>query len=271
MTPRATILPTDELTAYHRDERLGRARSPFTTPVFFSDTPPAPPAPPTPPAPTPPAPPAPPAPTPGPAPAPAPPNPNDPLAVLQAELNRVGAAEKAQGQRQATTEMLTALGFASVDEAKAFVEAKRKADLDAMSEADRKTAEAAAAQAAADQEKAAVATERRNLLVTERLVLATDLPAERREAVRAQIAAATAAIDPTQRDVAAAAVDAAIDAVRKDAAMAVLFTPVAPHDPNRPPAPPTHVPGPAPRPHVPAPGDDVASIVAGITQRTGIK
>lgn len=262
MTRRTAPFPiTDLRDAAHDDSPLGRW---LRTPVFFED-------PPTPPAPTPPAP-TPPAPTPGPAPQPTPPA-NDPLATLAAHVDAAAAGARTEGERAATEAALKALGFDSLEAATTFVKAKREADLAAMTEADRKAAEATAAQATADQEKAAAASERRQLLVTECLVLSADLPAERREAVRAQLAGnpALSALDvAADRNAAATAVLAAIDTLRKDPAMAVLFTPVTP-DPANPPTPGSFVPGPSPTPHVPKLKDDVATIVKGITERTGIK
>jgi hypothetical protein len=110
-------------------------------------TPPAPPAPPV-------APPAPPA--------------GDQLAALQAELNRVGAAERSAGERARERALLESLGVDSVDKAKEIVEAARKA------EADKLTADEAAKadRAAAETDRKAAAEERRLALVERHLISA---------------------------------------------------------------------------------------------------
>ena len=237
MNPRSAPFPIqDWLRAAHTEGPLGRVGLPFATPVFFED----------PPTPTPPA--------------------GDPLAQLAAEIERVRSGAATAAEQAATEAAMKALGFATLDEATTKVAAWRKAELDAMSEADRIKAEAVAAQAQADQEKAAAAAERHRLSITERLVLAADLPAARRDAVRAQLNLQPGAT-PEQ-------IDAEVDRVRKDPALSVLFTPLADPDPSNPnpnPAPSSTVPGVPPRPAPPKLGGDVKSIVEGITSRTGIK
>lgn len=116
-----------ELLAYHR-ETFGHAR--------MTITPPEPPAPPVPPAPT------------------------DPAKTYdEAHVQRVAAQQKAEGERAALAKIAEQLGM-TVEEAKAKLDASTAAELAAMTEADRKTAEATASKATADRaaEASAAAT-----------------------------------------------------------------------------------------------------------------
>lgn len=80
---------------------------------------------------------------------------DDDAAARQAELDRVAAKVRAEEQRK-----LTGMLGMSPEEAKAKLDAQTQADLDAMSEADRKLAEAAKIQADAEQATAAAAVAR---------------------------------------------------------------------------------------------------------------
>lgn len=267
-TPKAALPPLTELLAsYHAEGPLGRIGMPFATSVFFDNDPPTPPAPapaPTPPAPTPPAP-TPPVPGPAPQP-PAPPQP-DPLQQLSEWAASIATAEKEQGKRAGTTEALKALGFDTPEQAQQFVTQAReliRSQETPEQRAERERQEAAQRDQANAERDRQLAESQHNLNLTTRLLLAPDVPAERREAILVQLRAATT---PTSD---AAAIDAALATLRTNPATAVLFTPVTPAPPA-PPAPPGYVPGPAPRPHVPSLGDDVEKIKAGITARTGIK
>lgn len=87
--------------------------------------------------------------TPPPPPPAAPTPPTPPVDPQQAEIDRVVAREKDQAERKALAGVKEALGGLTVEEAAAKLKAANEADLAAMSEADRKLAEAEQATAAA--------------------------------------------------------------------------------------------------------------------------
>ncbi|HEX5566613.1 MAG TPA: hypothetical protein VFY14_06735 [Streptomyces sp.] len=97
-------------------------------------------------------------------PAPAAPKPSPPPGVLtmtQDELTALAAREKAQGKRSALKEFAEEHGFTTVDDAKAFIAAARKAQDDALSEQEKREKALAEREAAAEaREKAAIARER---------------------------------------------------------------------------------------------------------------
>lgn len=109
----------------------------------MSDVPPTPPPPPTPPVNQPP---------------PPPPQP-DPLAQLNTWAQSIGAKEKAEGKAAVLKEVKEKLGFDTLEDAAAFVEAQKTKERETLSEADRKLAEAADKEAAADR-KVAEASEK---------------------------------------------------------------------------------------------------------------
>jgi hypothetical protein len=83
----------------------------------------------------------------------------------QEDLDRIAAKEKAQGQRagarQALEDFAKEHGFSTVDDAKAFIEAARKAQEDALSEQEKREKAIAEREAKAEQrEQAAAARER---------------------------------------------------------------------------------------------------------------
>jgi hypothetical protein len=118
-----------------------------------SDVPPAnPPAPPPPP----------------PTPAPTPPPTGDALTQLQAELNRVGTAERNAGERARERALLESLGVDTVEKAREYVEAARKAESDKLS-ADQ---QAAQLRTEAEADRRAAAEERRLALVERHLISA---------------------------------------------------------------------------------------------------
>ncbi|MFJ6069060.1 hypothetical protein ACIQHU_39225 [Streptomyces tendae] len=83
----------------------------------------------------------------------------------QDDLDRIAAKEKAQGQRagarQALEDFAKEHGFTNVDDAKAFIEAARKAQEDALSEQEKREKAIAEREAKAEQrEQAAAARER---------------------------------------------------------------------------------------------------------------
>jgi hypothetical protein len=131
--------------------------------VTLPEQPPAPPQPQ--PAPTPPPPSAP----------PPPPSPPEPRTFTQDDLNAIIAREKEQERRQVVREVSDRLGC-TVEEAEQHLKDARNAELERMSEADRKVAEAELREkAAADREAAAVVRERR-LRIREALVQADVRP-----------------------------------------------------------------------------------------------
>ncbi|MFE1949915.1 hypothetical protein ACFW9D_05535 [Streptomyces sp. NPDC059524] len=102
-------------------------------------------------------------------PVPAPPKPAPPAApsptFTQEDLERIAAKEKAQGQRagarQALDEFAAEHGFTTVDDAKAFIAAARKAQQDALSEEEKRRQELEKReQDLAAREAAAIARER---------------------------------------------------------------------------------------------------------------
>ncbi|MFD5848274.1 hypothetical protein [Streptomyces chartreusis] len=99
-------------------------------------------------------------PKPGPPPAPAP-------TYTQDELSRIAAREKSQGERagarKALEDFASEHGFGSVDDAKAFIEAARKAEQDALSEHERAQQRLKQDQDAVNAERAQIAAERRAL------------------------------------------------------------------------------------------------------------
>lgn len=70
------------------------------------------------------------------------------------ELQRIMADEKRQGKRSGTTEALQKLGFDKLEDAEAFITTARERDKAAMTEAERKAAEAEEAKTAADKRQA---------------------------------------------------------------------------------------------------------------------
>lgn len=95
--------------------------------------------------------------TPPPAPAagtPAPTAPAPDLTALQAAIDQANAS----GKTAAESDVLKALGFEKVDDAKAFIEAKRAEDDAKLTETDKAKNDAARAQAEATQAKAQLAT-----------------------------------------------------------------------------------------------------------------
>lgn len=87
-------------------------------------------------------------------PPPPPPQP-DPLAQLNTWAQSIGAKEKAEGKQAVLKDIKEKLGFDSLEDAAAFVEAAKTKEREGMDEAERKLAEAADKDAAADRKVAA--------------------------------------------------------------------------------------------------------------------
>jgi len=110
-------------------------------------------------------------PTPTPAPVSDPPKPGPPptpsATFTQEDLERIAAKEKSQGERagarRALEEFAAEHGFANVDDAKAFIEAARKAQDEALSEQERAKKKLEADQQAIAAERQTIAAERRAL------------------------------------------------------------------------------------------------------------
>jgi len=92
--------------------------------------------------------------------------------LTSAELEAMTARAASRGSRKGVKSLRDELGFESVDEMKAFVEAKRKADLEAQSEEEKATKAAADAVKAAEAEKIAASALRRQLVVERQIVRA---------------------------------------------------------------------------------------------------
>lgn len=149
--------------ALHRPSGTGWSR-PYTgtsaIAVFYNGDPANPPTPPAPP-------------TPGPTATPPPPAAG---AYTQDDLNRIAAQEKAQGHRAGSREALEKFakdnGFTNVDDAKAFIEAARKAQDDQLSDQqkrDRELADREQALAAKEAAAAKLATDAQRRMVLIRL------------------------------------------------------------------------------------------------------
>jgi len=108
----------------------------------------------------------------------------------QEDLNRIAADEKREGKRVGQAELLKTLGFGTPEEAQAFLDAKRQADLDAMTEADRKVAEAADKERKA-QEATATAEATVHTAKIERALERAGVPADSSAEVRALVTAPT--------------------------------------------------------------------------------
>jgi len=123
-----------------------------------------------------------PAPAPSPTPKPGPPAAPAAATFTQEDLERIAAKEKSQGERagarKALEEFAAEHGFSNVDDAKAFIEAARKAQEDALSEQER-------AQKKLEDDQKAIATERQTIA------------AERRTLRREQALSRLGAIDAT--------------------------------------------------------------------------
>jgi hypothetical protein len=96
-----------------------------------------------------------------------PPNPAPTPQYTQEDLERIAAKEKDQGKRagarQALEDFAKEYGFSNVDDAKAFIEAARKAQDDALSEQERAKKKLEADQQAIATERQTIAAERRAL------------------------------------------------------------------------------------------------------------
>jgi len=116
-------------------------------------------------------PPAPPAVDPNPADPAVPPKPGPPAArtFTQAEVEALAAKEKAQGKRSAAKEFAEKHGFGSIEDAETFIAAARKAQEDALSEQEKLTRQLEADRKKIDDDRAALATDRRTVQLEQAL------------------------------------------------------------------------------------------------------
>jgi hypothetical protein len=149
-----------------------------------------------------------------PAPAPAP-------AAAQPDLDglqRLIDAEKAKGSSEATSALLSTLGFDTLDALQSYVTDRKAADEAAMSEVERREAAAAAAEAAAQARAAEAAQLIRTGVVNLALVRAGVDPAN---------VALAAPLVTLGDDLTDAAADAAVASLKTNPALASLFGAVA--------------------------------------------
>lgn len=164
-----------------------------------------------------------------------------PRTFTQEDVNRMMAAEKAQGHRAGQAEALQALGVADAAEAQRIITAAREAERAAMTEAQRAQVDAqnAAAAAAADREAAA---QERHLARMERALGAANA---------IQPTPTAALLHGVPRNADDATLAAAVEKLRTD--MPGLFTTAVILPGTTPPAPGTTPPAPGSDPGTPPP------------------
>lgn len=163
----------------------------------------------------------------------------------QDDLNRIAAAEKEQGKRQAERDLAEALGV-TVDEAKAIIETHKKAEQDAMTETQRQAAAAAEDRQKAAAELVAARADRRGAAVHAALVIAGVVVPEGQNGVDV-LDRVGRMVSLPDGDVTPEQATAAVDALK--AMVPSLFAAAAPLKPGQKPPPSSGPPAPpAPKP-----------------------
>ncbi|MFB9558571.1 hypothetical protein ACFFTP_30870, partial [Streptomyces roseoviridis] len=213
-------------------------------------------------------------------PAPGAPKPTPPAPVTvsmsQDELAALAAREKDQGKRagarQALADFAAEHGFTSVDDAKAFIEAARQKQQEALTEQERAQQQLAADRAQVEKDRAALAAAQRTMAREQALIRlgAVDTVDEQGQVTAPNLQDAVALLERELRDTPEAdATEVAAAAARVKQRHPALFG--ATQTPPAPPLPPAPGGAPAggPPPRVPATKDDVKARALARAQKMG--